>query len=313
MTLNLLIILFFFVFSYLISNLYVNGDQQIYLYLYNSFASLDLYSSYLIYANEIYNFEFIHFFISWLFGYYSLDKNIIMSCFNVTLYLLIFNYCNKILLVNRWYLHLFLLTNFHLYTLYFSAERLKFGCIFFLLSFLYMNNKRKSINILFSVTSVFSHIQMIIPYIFIYLSTVLKYFKFKFSLNTIFYLALSIAVILLIIPTAYDKFLAYSESSVDRNISLDFFRILIYMVGAYFCSNKKYIIFYFMPLFLMVLLIGGERVNQIAYFIFIYFSFRYSRGVDIISLSINVYFSCKSLLFIDNVIEFGNGLQPNIL
>ena len=67
----------------------------------------------------------------------------------------------------------------------------------------------------------------------------------------------------------------------------------------------------FFPLFIAVFLIGGERVNMIGYFVFLYYALPINKGFNFGVLLTSAYFLAASFGFTINIIEHGDGFYGN--
>jgi hypothetical protein len=125
-----------FLMTLLLSSYYVNGDQFHYRSVYDAVSSLSFVEGYLHYNVSLSSYEYVHYSLIWVFSRF-LEKDVFIALSNSILaYLLLINlaklrvfYLISVILV---------LSNFYLFVLYFAAERLKYGMIFFLLSFYYI-------------------------------------------------------------------------------------------------------------------------------------------------------------------------------
>ena len=156
---QILVVIFTFIMSIIITPLYYEGDQIGYTNAYNDMRGTNITDGFFIYQNNITTIEPIHFGLTWFFANIGFDKNIIMSLANCLLSLLVVKIFQKFK-TNNFIIIAIVLSNFYLYVLYFSAERLKFSFIF--LSLAVINFKNRKLLILFLLLSIFTHLQNII-------------------------------------------------------------------------------------------------------------------------------------------------------
>ncbi len=302
------LLLFVFIISIFLGDLYNGGDQIVYQRAYNGISSLNLSKAYLFYTYNIYSVEVIHFLIIWIASHLGINKIIFMAVCNTFLASLIIKIFNA-LKVNLLITSLFILTNFYLYVLFFAAERLKFGFIFFLIAILYKGTFFYKTPLF--ILSILSHLQMIILYsgkifdIFLAeLRRLITNFELRWSL--FFILPFIFISFLFIQNDLLMKIVAYSDS---RGLS-DFLRISLFLIMAlYYSSSKLKTLVYFVPLFIAVYFVGGDRVNMIGYIYFLYSALQYRNGFNLGVLATTLYFLYININFVKNIILYGNGFH----
>ena len=244
----------------------------------------------------------------WIASHLGINKIIFMAVCNTFLANLIIKVFND-LKVNFLITSLFITTNFYLYVLFFAAERLKFGFIFFLIAILYKRNSFRKI--LFFMLSILSHLQMIILYsgkIFDLSLTELKRFITSLELRKSLFLITPFVFIsfLFIQSDLLIKIIAYGDS---KGLS-DFLRISLFLIMAlYYSSSKLKTLVYFVPLFIAVYFVGGDRVNMIGYIYFLYSALQYRNGFNLGVLATTLYFLYININFVKNIILYGNGFH----
>ena len=72
-------------------------------------------------------------------------------------------------------------------------------------------------------------------------------------------------------------------------------------------QSRKQVIYLFIPLVFIVLLIGGDRVLMLGYFVFLYVGVQVNRGFNLGTILITVYFTAKSIDYVMKLIIYGNG------
>jgi hypothetical protein len=203
------------------------------------------------------------------------------------------------------------LTNFYMFVLYFAAERLKFGFLFLVLSLLYSNKPWQSYSLAF--LSIWSHFSMLLIYAGVWmaefynkLSMKVKWRSKGFLLSFLVLLP-PFALVLYESKTILWKLGTYIER--NENLAVMSFMplvVLIVLTGIY-AKNMRKSIFIFAPLLVGVAIVGGSRLNMLAYFIFLGFGLRVNAGVNAGVLITSAYFFYKSIGFVANVLEHGHG------
>jgi hypothetical protein len=288
------------------------GDQTAYRAIYEQMGKLSFEDALWFYFHSVNSKELVHFVFSFIFSSNGIDKDLFIAISNGVLayvsaaVLLQFN-ASKIIVV------VIILTSFYFNVLYFSAERLKFGFIFLMLSILFRD--RKVLFYILSLTSIFGHAQMAINYLAVFFSLLMKELKRllvsgKMSKNI--FISIFILLIFGVLIDNYSqlgfhmikKFEAYQKE-------FDFFdiaKILIIMSLTVFYSKKRWEAFFiFVPLVVLVSLLGSDRVLMIGYFIFLYYAIQVNRGLNLGVISTTIYFSFKSIGYLKGLIYFGNG------
>lgn len=296
-----------FTLSIVITPFYIYGDQIHYIKLYNGLVGLDLYEGYYFYKTSIDSREPVYFFLAWLFSNFGVEKIYFVSIFNSVLAYFSYRFLNK---VGGHPFIVFLIVSLSYYSLvlFFSAERLKFGIIFIIMALIYYKKRY-----LFYVLSVFSHAQVIIvitSLIFLKASQELSDFFTEFKISKRILLSIIIAI-----PIAMGVFIIMQEhllSKFDsyfaiRNI-LELLKLgSLFILSIIYAKSKKEVITVFLPLFFFTFIFGGERVNFIGYFYFLYFSIYYRKGFNLGILFTLLYFLYASFDFLLNVIKLGDG------
>lgn len=298
--------LFVFGLSLLISPQYVNGDQLHYRATYEVVSSLSFIEGYLQYNLLLSSYEYVHYSLIWVFSRF-LDKDVFIAFSNAFLvYFLLIN-LDKI----RVYAPLaiiLVLTNFYLFVLYFAAERLKYGMVFFLLSLYYI--ERVKVFYPFVILSLTAHAQFLIIYAGIAFrnlrNLIWRFFtKGLISKTVFFFFILAFVVVILLNKQIFSKFIAYYDSI---NI-FDLWKMFIFFALSLWYSKKKRLdaLFIFIPLIIAAALFGGERVNIFGYFVFMYYALQVNRGVNFGVLATTLYFGVQAYFFVENIVLYGDG------
>lgn len=299
--------------SLILGNLYVGGDNIGYGAIYNGVAGQDIFNAYFLYSYIIKTVEFVHFIFIWIASNLGIDRVFFLSICNTLLAgLLIKTFDN--LKVSFLVTSCFILTNFYLYVLFFDTERLKFGFIFYLLFFLFKNQNRPSF--IFLILSIFSHLQILILFLGRGLQLFINEIKpllFKFQLKKSLLLASPmILVLFLAINTtqvAGTNYLFYKVMAYSGDRSLyDFIRITIFfLIALFYTKDKSETLIYFLPLFIAVYFVGGDRVNMMGYIFCLYYCLPYRAGLNLGVLITSLYFLYANINFVKKIILYGNG------
>ena len=295
--------------SILVSPYYVFGDQLHYRDIYSNLDDLNISDAFKYYIGRIDSKEPGYFLISWSAASLGVQKDIFMMLSNMLLAALAFKLLMR---VGSHYTIAFILVVFSYYSdvLFFSAERLKFGIIFLLIFLLSENKKYKYI-----FFALMCHAQVLI----LVFSFLLLFFKniFKNILSTgmikkanlyilLVFIILSIIGFLILKTHLLSKFSSYYS---DRGI-VEIIRTMVFFILTLIYSKNKSDVFYvFIPIFIAVILFGGERVNFLSYFIFLYYSLHYRKGFNLGILLTTSYFVYTGLFFIKNILLFGDGFS----
>ena len=302
----LLLILIFFI-SIFLGSLYLEGDQSSYIFTYEGLKNKGLVEAYIFYVFYLSSAEFIHFLLSWISSNLGFNKLFIMSLSNVFLSYLIIKLFDR-LKVNFAITSIFLLSNFYLFVLFFAAERLKFGFIFFLLSVIYP----KRFLLFFSFLSIISHLQMILVYSGKIFQIMLNNFiKFLGTLKINYKNPLPLFLVFIFISylnLLQDNILLKFESYNSAQVITDFIRLgIFFIISLAYSTNYKENIIIFIPLVIGILLFGDERVNMIGYVYCLYYLITYKNGVNVGMIALTVYLLYSNILFIQKIIQYGNG------
>ncbi len=299
-----------FVISLFIGSYYIDGDQKSYRRVYAELPTLDVGEGYLFFAQNLSSTEPGYYIIAWIFSR-ILEKDIFIAFSNAILAFL----CMKLFLKWRssvYIASLIILTNFYFYVLYFAAERLKFSFIFLVLAFIYINRKQFY---LFSAFALITHVQTFIMYMFLlFNSFVVEMIRVLNSgrIKKIFALCISGLVLSLffMFNQIETKFYSYANESIEL---MDALRLSLFFLLAMFYSRKRLeTASMFIPLYIAVLIVGGERINLYGYFIFLYYALPINKGVNIGVLVTSIFFFDKNIVFIKNIFQFGNGFVQNV-
>ena len=86
---------------------------------------------------------------------------------------------------------------------------------------------------------------------------------------------------------------------------------VLFVLTLWYSKNKREVVFTFVPLIIAAYLVGGERVNMMGYFIFLYYALPIRKGFNIGILITSFYFLFVTYGFVLKIIEHGNGFYGN--
>jgi hypothetical protein len=303
-----------FILSYIIAPFHVEGDQVHYTNAYDQMKGLNFLEALSVYRILIYSFEPIHFVIVWVFANLGFDKIFVMAILNGLLSFLFFNFIyNK---SKNYFLSVVIFfSNYYLYTMFFTLEKLKVAAIFILIALIY--DKK-----LYGFFSIFSHLQMVILLLAYRISKILSSFKIneikktfsrKIIINGLGFVILSFLAFNFFELYITEKLNFYIE---NNEANRGFFSIIpvFFTYGAtLLCADNKKIdiTIFFAILASAVYIIGGDRINMFAYFGFLYFS-SYQTNLLIRKVFLSVilfffvfYYGYKSYSYLTMVVFYG--------
>lgn len=297
-----------FAVSFVFLYFYTEGDQVHYWRFYTALryaAATDVMPLALGYVSSV---EPITAFTLWLGAIAGIDKNIYVSIFNTLLVL------GLILLLHKknakWYVYLFILTNFYLIVLLTGAERLKFAYILIVYALLFSGKTRY----LLLALSPFAHLQSIILLASALSAKYLKNIvyllvKFKISKRLVVLLAFTGLAATVIGLKLWEGLIGKAEFYMAADggaFELKNLTILI-LVGLIATRERFRLIAAMIPFFVAAFLLGGERVNMMAISVVMYLLLTEGRLSHPAMMVLQLYFSVKSIFFIYNIFVYGDG------
>lgn len=305
------VVLSVFVLSILISPYYFSGDQEYYIKLYNDLSELGLKEGFVLYSEAVSSKELTHYLLIWTASGLGVDKIVLMTMANSLLAYVLMR------LFQKWGASFLVamgivVSNFYIFVLYFAAERLKLGFLFLALSMLYVGKDKRFY--MATILAVFSHLQVLLIYASMLFVRMVKGMT-RFLTTMLLPIRSIFVIILLLLPIVFlgghilYKFGQYFAASSDRNV-FDLFRVVaLLMLSLWYSKNKNNTIILFIPMVVAVFTVGGDRVNMMAYAIFLYYGLQYKSGLNFGVLSTSAYFAVKTWFFIMSVIIYGEGFS----
>ena len=296
--------------SLIISSLYTGGDQIGYKNAYSLIEGLGIREAFPIYDHNVSSPEYMHFLITYIGVNAGISKDILMSVLNGLLAACSFKIF-KLWGVDYRVSCLIIFSNFYFLVLYFAAERLKIGFIFLTFSLLHVKKPFKSYAL--AIFSIWSHFSLL----FIYSAAWIHEFYGNSSLKTPPGERKKLLMFLLIIPPLvfvfYESKMLFWKlgTYVQQNANFSLMGIMpiviiILMSGVYARDLLKSF-FVFAPITIFIIIMGGSRLNMLAYFIFLSFALRVNGGINLGVLISSLYMLYKSIGFMSNVLDHGHG------
>lgn len=285
---------------------YYDGDLRIYANAYRLVEGLNFTEARYLYIHTISGGEWIHFMYIWIASSLAVEKGLAMALPNAVLATyatILFRQWGA----KHWIVALIILTNFYFLVLFFPAERLKIGFIFLICSFIYYNNYL--VFTLLAGLAVFGHSSLVFIYVSVCLGWLSSNYK-NLNRRTLLKL-LGPAILALIFVASMGEGVIGKIPSYYAIHKISDFHLLIPATILLACSvfySRKIIepCIAFLPELVGILLLGGSRLNMLAFFIFLYYALRKNGGVNTVVLLTLIYFAFKSGGFISNVLEFGH-------
>lgn len=215
------------------------------------------------------------------------------------------------ILLPRFLIIIFLFTNYYAYVIYTSAERLKISLIFSLIAVIFFLKKDKTkLAIIFGAISILTHIQTLFIFSSLILSANWREFTRNMKFSKLQFLIGILAVIFSILFYLKEHIFLKAEAYISSGTNLEGVVkiILLFFVAYYSTDNKKLVLSLYLILFGAVLLVGSDRLVIFAYF---YTLLLYPKGGSIFirmpHYLLLIYFSFKSIGYLSNLIEYGDG------
>lgn len=299
-----------FIFSISLSKYYNEGDQITYTKIYEDLPGMDFFESMLLYSGTFsFTVELGHFIAIWAGSNLGISKDFLMALFNGVLAYSVMSFLHS-MNVNSLVSLILVSSNYYMLGLYFAAERLKFGFLFF---FIFLLIRRDSfLKFAALAASIFSHMQMLIIYGCIFFAqkakAVFGYFiRIKITRKLIYGLIVIIILYILAGDYVLAKVVRYYLYGTGQGV-VPFVRLTaLLLLALWYSKDKRDTFMIFLPLFPAVFVVGPERVNMLGYIFFLYYGLRYKAGVNLGIFLTTTYFSLKGVSFVAEFVETGQG------
>ncbi len=296
-------------FSFILLEAYTFGDQFHYHNFYNQLYGLSFNEVTEIAKSTVDSNEPLTWLVLWIGSNLGIHKSIWISFLNMTLTLGIY----FLLLKHKapWYIFFLIFTNFYFFVLLTSAERLKIAYILIAYAFLMTGYRR------FFVLSLspLAHLQSIII-LFGFLGCTFRSVLSKFINNPKINIRFLIFLIFLILTPFFFLFrdgifskliFYYYQSSISIDSFVKFSTLLF--IGFFASRNKFRMLLSLSPVFVSFLIVGGDRVNMIAFTLILGILMFEQRLKNPFVIFLLLYCSYKSLGFINNIFVYGDGFH----
>lgn len=296
--------------SLVLAGFYTEADQAAYHSAYNILPGMGWETGQLAYESAVSSAERVHYIVSLLGSTLEIDKDLLMSV------------CNGILAAYSMKLFLawgadiriaaaIVATNFYVFVLYFSAERLKFGVLFLVLAFLSTGKPVRMF--VFSFMSVWSHFSMFPVWLGAWLSGfIAKVEKGELRPRSILLkFALPAALVAVGIGFKSNYLLWKLSIYLAGRESLSFTSLVpVLILLGFSCFYARRLfgpVLSFLPVMVGIAILGGSRLNMLGYFIFLYYGLRANGGLNVGVIATLVYLAYKSFRLVSNIIVHGHG------
>ena len=287
--------------AFVLGQYYISGDPVIYQEYYREISTLKIDEGYAYYNIKTGGVEPIYFLLTWM-ASKLFEKVLFDAILNGTLVLLGLSYIIK-KRVNKLLIPLFIF-NFYIFVLIFSAERLKLGFIIYLWGVVLGGR----VGFVLSATSVFAHLQMVIP---VAMYAIAKFVRITF-MQALLGIAFGASVIFVTADFLPEVFESIKEKfdfyNANVNVMVSITKVMVFAIIIFLYNRKQWLLNLVFSIIFVILsiLIGSDRVIMIAYFLFLHYALRVNNGLNIGVIATSLYFTAKTALFIYSIFAFGN-------
>jgi hypothetical protein len=297
-------------FSYVYGALYTGGDQLAYNDLYDALKLADLTSIPFLQYAYTNSSEPLYGLLAWV-GSRLMPKNEWFSIFNALLILLLFAFLER-RRVSR-ILYPLIATNFYLYVVMFSAERLKLAILMILFFSLVSRPRWKIVAGVFSVVFHFQSVLFAAGFFGPRVAAILRGAAVgKLRRGQLLVLIVGVfglfAILMIFGGAIAGKMTNYIGSGLSELTKF----AALFAVALLLVRDKFATFMTFLPLALASFILGDERVNIVTFAFVINSAFSWNRGLNPIALALLVYFSFGGLNFLTTVEKYGTSYLPDI-
>jgi hypothetical protein len=288
-----------FLISLYLTDNYAYDDLKLYNLSYEQISNLNLLEAYAIYFLIIGSFEPVHFFLTWIASNVGLDRNLFVGICNLLLFTSFFQLCRSYR-VNTLVILFVCFSSFYFWILFLELERLKLSFVFLFYAGLMSRNNGKY-QLIFYLLAVITHLQssFILLGIFCFYKRdyIFRLFKGYLNYYLILIILLIVGVFSLLSTHIYYKLISY----LGGLFFIDFLKMLIFPIISFIYKKSIFqVLVIFLPTLLAVIVLGGGRLNIIAYFLTLLFILPISQGFNIATLALSMYFMIKNYLFLSD-------------
>ncbi len=293
-------------FSLIVYPMYVGGDLSAYQKVYLVLSDLDILDGFDYYNANLSSEEYIHFVISWV-GSRFIAKDVLFSFCNAYLAFVTMSLLNT-WRVSIWVGILILLTNFYFLVLYIPAERLKFGFLFLILSVKYRDKIWKAAP--FAILAILAHAQIAIVMASVLLHaggrSVFKLWRRGDFMALMQWVLVLIPLAVISVSLVEEHLISKFQTYYQMRGLEEVFRIVLFaLLSIFYSQERAEAVVLFVPMIVAALLLGGDRINMLGYFLFLFFALRVRGGVNAGVLITSAYFAYKSFDFLEQIYIYG--------
>lgn len=291
---------------------YTGGDQEHYRKFYEEIQNASLTEAFRTAILILDGYEPVSIGVYWIGSTLNINKDIYISFLNSSLLglatvFLIRSSSSKI------FIFLFL-TNYYTIVLMTGAERLKIAYIFLLIYAIAQFKGKKILLILASTSHFQTLILLVAQFIALIsgrISRLLLHLKVKKT--DLLLLPLTIGLATLFASIFFEGLHSKASAYISNEIKLtEIFQLtIITTIGIYCSTNKPRLLTISLSFIPFVLLLGGERVNMIAFTAILYTIIKENRQNNKLVYLLMTYLSIKSIPFISNIYLYNNGFATN--
>lgn len=294
--------------SYCLLSFYTEGDQIHYHKFYDALNGARIDEIMILALTYVSSAEPLSAFILWLGSNLGFEKNIYISILNVimlvSLFLLARQHRVKALMC------FLLLTNFYVVVLMTGAERLKISYIFLILAALFAGRMR----LLLLSLSPLAHFQSVLVLLSVITTSFEDFIKkliFRFSISK---RAIKSLLLLSCVVVIFGYFL--SEDILRKAMGYASGEVLFFelvnagilcVIALYVTHRRIRMFLVFFTLMPAIAILGGARVNMIAFTLVIYYLMEERRLHHPLIYLLMIYFSIKTVTFVNGIFLYGDG------
>ncbi|WP_215390195.1 hypothetical protein [Polynucleobacter sp. MWH-UH25E] len=296
-----------FLLSYIFLGYCIEGDQIWYRKLYEALSDANLFSAIDISIAHTGGAEPLSAIILWVGAYLGIPKDVYLSIINTLLIIGLYIFLRK----NRVAVPMIflLLSNFYIVVLISFAERLKIAYLFLVLSEL-TGGKLRILLLFFSSLSHFQSIIILFCFSFLYFCKNIRKSLISLELKSPRLNLLIVITVIGLVFYIYDYLIIKINAYLGSGDPLEVLKLILLIGIPLYISSRPYqMAIAILPLLPIVIIIGGTRINMIAFTIAIYFLVKERKMNNLLVYFLMLYFSVKGLFFIEDVINTGQGFN----
>ena len=297
-----------FIFSTYLLGLYVNEDQVHYRRLYEALDGISISEISVIMFNLVSSAELVSGIVLWTGANLGIPKDIFISLLNVVMVIGLFLLARKYRVPSP--MIGLLLTNFYLFVLMTSAERLKISYILLIMGGL-LSGKMKFLALMLAP---FAHLQCVIFLSGISFASFGQFIKnrrssLSISKLSIMLSAAGLTIVAFVIYSLFDSTLAKASHYASKEVSqFELVNLgILTVIALYVTRERLRMVLVQVPMFVSAALIGATRVNMIAISLVVYYLMIEKKLNHPLIYLLMIYFSIKSIGFIMNIYTYGHG------